>query len=365
MRKIWYTLSILIISGGIIFLGYYFRPKSKSNLTYLDNTPSPSASSSQGGVIPQELKPIFQESVLAYRVYQGGALAVDLSGKIVQTDGKNEVILSSSSVPSIFSASISYDRNFVLIGLGEINSPQFRIWNAQKNTWRFLPSGTFSASLSPATHQLAYLEKAATGVRLSVLNLDSALSKGTAAATLPLEDVYINWVSTDKIELKEKGALLAPSSEFIFNLPRKTASVVVKEKNGLDILWAPSAKTALVLLGQARGGNMFLVDTAGQVLQTLSFLTIPEKCAWSGDQILFCALPQNRDALKTQLPDSFYKKSFFTDDNFYKINTVNGDVEPVLENKNNLDAESLAIFGDSLYFINRLDEKLYSLPIPK
>lgn len=369
MRRLWYGLLILIIGGGVIFSGYYFRPKNKSNLTYLDNMPSATdtAGDTQGGngTPPKEFVSVFKELVLAYLPYDGGVVGVDASGKVIQTDGKNETVLSSSSISYVFGASVSYDRKFVLLAVGENSGAQFRIWNSQKNTWRFLPSGAFSPSFSPNTHQLLYLENTSLGTRLSILSLDSASSRGTAVATFPLTDLSAKWISSDKVELKDKNALLTPSSDFIYSLSRKTTTPTISEKNGLSVSWSPSGKNALVLLGQTRGGSLFLIDTSGQVLQTLSVLTLPEKCAWSGDQVLFCALPQNTAAFKIPLPDAFYKNSSFAYDNFYKINAVNGDVTPVLENKNGLDAQSLAVFGDNLYFINRLDGKLYSVPIPK
>jgi hypothetical protein len=369
MKRIWYGLAILIIGGGVIFLGYYFRPKAKSNLTYLDNAPSstvPGASQAQNQTGETEgFKPVFKEPVLAYSPYENGVMGVDNSGRIIQTDGKNETVLSSSSISYVFAASISYDRKFVLLAVGENSGAQFRIWNSGKNTWRFLPSGVFSPSFSPSAHQLLYLENTSLGTRLSILNLDSASSRGTAVATFPLTDLSAKWISADKVELKDKNALLVPSSDFIYSLSRKTTTPTITEKNGLSVSWSSSAKNALALLGQARGGGLFLIDNSGQILQTLNIITLPEKCAWSGDQVLFCAMPQNADAFKIPLPDAFYKNHSFAYDNFYKINAANGDVTPVLENKNGLDAQSLAVFGDNLYFINRLDGELYSLPIPK
>jgi len=367
MKRVWYVSGLFVLSAGVIALGYYFRPQNKASQTYLDNTLSVSntgGNDAQNTVGPQGLSPVFKESVLNFFPYEGGVLGVASDGKILNTNGEIETILSSTSVPFSFSASASRDRSFVLIAWGGAGSPQFRIWSAKKGTWRFLPVGATSPTFSPQTHEVAYIENSPGGSRFSILNLDSAASRGKIITTLPLEDINISWISTGQIAVSEKGSLPSLSSELIYDLNQKTVSPVVVEKNGLDISWSPSGKMALVLLGKARGGSMALINNSGEILQNLSLLTLPEKCSWSGDQKLFCAIPQNPNVLKTDLPDSFYKRSFFADDNFYEINAQNGDVAPILENSAGLDAASLKVFGGKVWFINRLDGKLYSLPIP-
>ena len=59
-------------------------------------------------------------------------------------------------------------------------------------------------------------------------------------------------------------------------------------------------------------------------------------------------------------------QALFTADDLYKIDLTSGDVEALIANPAILfDAANIAIRGNKLFFINRLDRKLYTISLNK
>jgi hypothetical protein len=119
------------------------------------------------------------------------------------------------------------------------------------------------------------------------------------------------------------------------------------------------------------------------VRETFSFLSFPEKCAFASEPLpeelrratstpatplvttLICAVPRDAETLEASiLPDTYRKRAVFTVDDFYRINLATGAIQTVsVDSPQPLDATNAAVSGDALYFINRYDQKLYSLQV--
>jgi hypothetical protein len=64
------------------------------------------------------------------------------------------------------------------------------------------------------------------------------------------------------------------------------------------------------------------------------------------------------------LPDDYYKKAFFTLDDFYSIGLDNGVVTAIFADQNQaLDAINPKVFNQILFFVNRYDSKLYAISL--
>jgi hypothetical protein len=74
-------------------------------------------------------------------------------------------------------------------------------------------------------------------------------------------------------------------------------------------------------------------------------------------------VPRNQNVLAASpLPDLYDQKGLFTSDNIYRINISSGNIDTLFNDQNqNIDVSKIKIFNNNLYFINRLDQKLYSL----
>jgi len=81
------------------------------------------------------------------------------------------------------------------------------------------------------------------------------------------------------------------------------------------------------------------------------------------DTFLNCAVPRNSAQFSNSvLPDDYFKKSLTTADSFFRISLGDGSVTTIsADQSKTFDATNVQIAGESLFFINRLDQKLYSI----
>jgi hypothetical protein len=68
---------------------------------------------------------------------------------------------------------------------------------------------------------------------------------------------------------------------------------------------------------------------------------------------------------KSAVPDEYYKRGIFTSDDIYKIDLEEGTASLLLSSSKNFDVQNPVLFGGTLFFLNRSDNKIYSLEIPK
>ena len=117
-----------------------------------------------------------------------------------------------------------------------------------------------------------------------------------------------------------------------------------------------------------RGGNLQFIDSAGDTLQNLSFITLPSKCVFAQGLVmptstsviatssvatssnvkqaatgasatsttaahyqfisyLYCGVPRDQDSLMyDMLPDAYDQHAVYTSDDMYQIDTTNGHI---------------------------------------
>lgn len=129
----------------------------------------------------------------------------------------------------------------------------------------------------------------------------------------------------------------------------------------------------------------------------MTFLTLPSKCAFSYQPTtastttptssssststpsstvtstsqaptaflaLYCGIPIDPTELSiAQLPDSYDQLAFFTADAFYEINTETGAIQNIFSPTESIDASVLHVFNNTLFFVNRYDQKLYAISL--
>lgn len=146
--------------------------------------------------------------------------------------------------------------------------------------------------------------------------------------------------------------------------------IILKGKFGADYLWSPDGTQALVSSLTNKDSKMTtlgIVTINGQY-QDLNVPTFASKCVWSSDgKIIYYALPGGiPDGAK--LPNDYQDKKFMTEDTFWKMNTITGEKNRIVEASeisDKYDSSSLFISatGSDLYFINRIDQKLYKIKL--
>lgn len=351
----------------------------------------------------------FNDQVFEYFVAdQNNFFAVEPDGKIAQVTSNQPTYLNSTVISNLLSAGFSYDGKKVFVSFGDPANPQTSIFDITTKAWTPLPQGLLSPAWSPVDYRLAYLRANATGTEaLSTLDLSKANTKPVQLFTLNANDLRLSWPGKNQLALFDKASTYAQGSAWTYDLSKKTFAPVISERNGLEVGWDTATTSVnLAFSGGAgyKGGQLQLIDAAGNGLQTLSFITLPSKCSFAflpapsstatstpavtatssassttskkaapmqaatstpqGPLALFCGVPRNQNILAfTELPDAYEQMGLFTSDDVYAINALTGTALPLFFDKTkNYDVTDLKAVGGAIYFINRYDQKLYNIP---
>jgi len=340
-------------------------------------------------------------TILDYFVGAGGAVtAVGLDGSVIQLDGAQQpVTLSPTTVSGANAASFSADGQGVLVVGGESRALFFSAYDIPRRAWTRLPTSTIAAVWSPISRTVAYLVTTSVGSALTTLDLGSPAAKPVELLPTHQQDLLLQWPSANRILLVDRGNSRTAGSVWSFELSTKTLTPLILDQPGLATLWNPLGH-GLVLKngGRTTGGVLGLISGWLGSTQQLNFLTLPSKCVFqtifssstatgtvpltttttkrsvaaitttnssSVREFIDCAVPSDSEALDTnRLPDAYDEMALLTEDNLYQINLGDGNTTAIPGGSAaRIDAVQLKIFGGRLYFINRYDRKLYSVPL--
>ncbi len=395
MKRLTYLLIIIAVIIVIVLVGYFLRYRAGTSNVPQGTGSLPSVSFNKQPPVPQtnEQPPapaqtqigeqkfgvLTQNQAVDYFIdEQNNAVVIQPDGKIVKIINGEVSALSSSPISELRSAEFSYDGKKILIVFGGKNFEQ-SIFNVESKSWSPLPSGLESPTWSPVNYQVAYLKPLAGGAAsLETLDISKKGARPQQFLRLHNSGLSLFWLSPNQMILGEKGSSFSKGSVWSFDLKTKSLSQFIAGELGLDYAW--NKKTLLGLVFKTdlsrRGGFLSLYDNLGNLLQNMAFLTLPSKCGLelSGAtttnktalKIMYCAIPKDTQVLNTSyLPDEYQKKLFYTDDQFFKINLSSGAIDEVSGAPLNfpVDAEDLKVFNQNLFFINRLDQKLYAISL--
>ena len=397
MKRVLYLASIIgaivLVAGVFYFLRYRAEepggaapvppgglpqaPPQKIPAPPLPQTPeggTPPKEPSGAVVQPGEQKfgVVAHNEVLSYFVDgQNNAIVVQPDGQIIKITRGEASALSSSAISNLMKAEFSYDGKRILAAFGPRSNPEYSVFNVETKSWKPLASGIKSAAWSPTNYRIAYFRNAA----LSTLDTESAKAAPQEIMKIRMEDADVFWLSPNQLLLEDKPSAIYAGSVWSVNISNKTMAPFAEGQLGLYSSWDQKAGLGIVFRTDLsrRGGRLGLLDAAGNALSDIAFLTLPSKCAFAagqgaatstaGQKILYCALPRDQEELGIKtLPDEYIKRSFFTQDNFYQISLADGSIKEVLSGQL-VDGEKLGVFGKNLFFVNRLDKKLYAISL--
>lgn len=147
-------------------------------------------------------------------------------------------------------------------------------------------------------------------------------------------------------------------------------NAIFKGRFGADYLWSPDGSIALVSsLSEINEKNISLgtVDLKG-IYTELNVPTMVSKCVWSSNNntvyyALAGGIPNN-----AVIPDDYLSGKINTKDTFWKMDIETGKKERIIEPnemEGNFDASNMFLSPteDALYFVNRVDKKLYKIEL--
>lgn len=357
-----FSVLLVIVIGLLAYFGYrYFTGAEDEEIPILPPDTRTTVSSEGEPMIDiKKLTQITEEAVAAYWIENrtGKLFTMQPSGIIT---GINE-----QPINDLHETKVSSDNQKLLVHFGYPNKQVFSVLNVLSKSWSPLPNGTIAAAWHPEnSSEIAYLQNN----YLRIMDIDSGKSR--TIMPINLIDVTLDWPVANGVLIADRPSALTSGSVLAVELSTKNAQInangkglIVKKSGALELQFTNEngRNSRLSLINTATGAeilnfnDVFLGDTT----------TLPSKCAIDKTKI-YCAVPRSiPDGVI--LPDDYLKRQFLSSDDIYLTNL---DIENQLiettiiysDLEKEIDAKDLRVIGNSLYFINKRDSKLYKLDI--
>ncbi len=365
MKKILIITGIILITGLLLYAGwrYFIQSKvlPKSPVTKLGEE-----------LLIKKINPVTDASVFDYWITANKEIYyLNLNGSIyrISPGGAEEIILT-QTIQSLSNINSSFDGSKAIISFGYPLKEVFAVFDTARKIWNPLPDGTVATDWDPkSSDRLIYLKNNGNKNSLNLLTLSN--NQSSEIISFNQKDVLLEWVSPDEIYIMEKPSQEVDGSVWSFNIRNKTVKPIIKKELGLITKWFSNGSLGLKLSNKNRRPLLEFIDDKNRSLATLSFITVPDECVYDNmTNRIYCAVPANQNNL-IRFPDDYLKKINYYADNIYLIphslgidSTINNLIFTIfdagIENKN-IDMDRIKIQDNKLYFLNRIDNKLYSL----
>jgi len=364
MKRIFLIISIFILIGTITYVFWMF----------FSNTSSPSTETTYeflkevSAIRKEKNLPKLQEetdvgSLFGYAINNGKLYYVDLLGNLKSSVSQNVIKENLSEIHSF-----SPNGKYILLSSGYPFETKYQLFDVAKNEFASLPAGIFSVTWDPASQKIAYLRKINDTSEIGTFSLSN--KRGTRIIGLNVADGEISWPTKNEIYIADRPSVASPSSLWRLNLTTLSLTNIAKNETGLLVGWDLDGKNALKF--SVSGPKIFftLVDKNNKLIwdfSTSGFITFPGKCAFGVNKI-YCAVPKSINK-SWILPDDYLKGKFFSEDTLYEIDlsTLSSGlpiIKPIYFGLEKIDAIELKMTENKLHFINRYDQKLYSVETP-
>lgn len=310
-------------------------------------------------VITQKLSVLINSPVFEYWLSSkdNSLYFANLDGQIIKinSDGSRS-LASSQTLNNLHSITSSADGSMVIAEFNYPELPSLSVFSASSASWKPLPPGTISAAFSPDSKKIAYTDQSA------LRTLDLATQKTDEIQKMSQVGFKLNWLKTSEIFFYEEPSIETISRFYSFNLTAKTFTNIMDGQFGVDVLWSKDGKQGIRLASISRIPKLELINEFGDADIRFTFLTVPEKCLLETAKI-YCGVPKNiRNGII--LPDDYYKKKDYFVDDIFELDLPTGKITKIFDgNESSIDASDLKIKDGALLFINRYDNKVYSLSL--
>ncbi|MEK7212250.1 MAG: hypothetical protein AAB686_01060 [Patescibacteria group bacterium] len=400
IKRLIYALAILLAIALIIAGGYFLRtwlaepeapqtgPSGVSGLPLPPGTP-PAPGQLPGTpatpAVPQKLSLVADVEAVAFAIDQSGAaILVQPDGQIVRVSKNQSEVFNSSPVPNLKSVGFSWDAKMVLVAFGVDTKTQYSVFDVAKKAWSPLAIEASAYAWSPNDGRLVYYSSQGSSPGIYIINLAAAKPVPQKTLSFSAQDITLAWTTADKIIFGEQPTSYSRGSLFVFDQKTKALSPLAEDTLGLVSTWNQAVNTGLVFRsGGQSGGDLLLTNGRGGVTKELGVLTLPSKCVFGSEpqptpsststpktattnrEFLLCAVPQNRQVFSSsRLPDAYLKREVFSSDDVYKIDVQSGEVGAILVGDHQeIDVDAPRLVQNKLFFLNRLDKKVYALSL--
>ncbi len=238
----------------------------------------------------------------------------------------------------------------VLLGFGKPWELQFSVYNLAKNEFIPLPLEIKQAVFSPDEKKLLVLVKTETSSNLEIFDLTDKTSK-VLIKDFALKDLNFNWLTSEYIYFYGKPSSIAEAI-WRYDLKNKKLSQITPEEPELLVKFLSSSS---ILKSQNKKTRLINLD--GEIVGSFDYYILPQKCGIS-DNLLCCFVPKT--SIKNRV-ESYLKQEFYSDDNLHCFDLKKiGKKMELVKSFSGIDASNVTILGETIYFKNRVDSKIYS-----
>jgi hypothetical protein len=374
IKKI-FIISLGFLGITLIFLGVY-------NFAFKKNTPvvqAPAENTTQKPAaqkVPPKITAISSQPVLSPIFDNKNEIIIYYSAKdgtawSIKADGSGAKQISSTTLPGLVDAIWFSGGNKVLTKFEKGGQTYFYTYNYKEKRGTSLKKGIDVATWDYTGAKIfyKYYDEKTKKRSLNIANPDGSewqsltniTFRNISIAAVPLASVVSYWNLPDV----SQETLLQTIS-----LAGGQPQTILKGRFGADYLWSPDGKQALVSSLANIDSKMVtlgLVSLDGKYTE-LNIPTLVSKCVWSSDgKTFFYALPGGIPD-GAIMPNDYQNKKFTTKDTFWKVDITTGQKSRLVETKDILsDYDSINLFlsptQDALYFVNKIDGKLYRIAL--
>lgn len=330
MGRIFIILILILIIGIAGWLGYLVWQKLSGGETIVGQETKTEAEVKKTSE-SSSLNLITENSIVNFWVNatSGEVFLINYDGKIEKLENlKIKTTASDNGLKNVSQIMPSPDGSKALINL--------TVFDSATNLWTPLPASATAAAWNPNNLPvISYLTND------GLYNLDLKTGKTSLALKLNNRDWQMEWPNANEIYLKSRPTPVLNQEVWKVNLKDKTLTRgdwgLKKLEKMVDLKYLTPGKT---------------------------FNILPPKCLIV-DNGFYCAVPNQNEVVL----DDYLKRKVYTNDNIYfvLINTETKKAQAKLlwkaDESNPIDATNLSLYKDKLLFINRYDQKLYSLEI--
>ncbi len=239
---------------------------------------------------------------------------------------------------------------------------RYLIFDLEAKTIKALPQNMEASAFEPKGSKIAMvlLDK---GLRQLVIVDDQA--KTTAIASTKIPDVMLDWPTSNLIALTTRPSGLAYGLLYLADIKTKKINHIIGNTYGLTALFSPVGDKVLVSKTDDNGLNLKLdvLDLIKKTEKKMDLFTLPEKCVWAQDnRSLFCSRFETNNEFV--MPDDYYKGKLRPgSETIVKINIETGEQKEIIKIPTDATAMFLSTNETYLFFINKIDGRLYRLTL--
>ena len=306
---------------------------------------------------------ISYNKVLYYSKLNGNVLKTDFEGKSIQP-------LTNIAIPNLITTVWSFDKSQTINIYQENDVVKKVLFDFASQKATQLDSKIKSVSFAPNQNKIAYQF------------IDDSLGKNTLTIAdsnglnwkdifnIRMENIRLYWTKDNLLTLTSAPSGIVKGSALTIDTTPKIISLkkLISDIYGLTIKYSPDGKNLIYSQTDQYGHNPTLhLIKEGGVAEKTNLNTLSDKCAFSKNNNIYCAIPKIING-SLILPDDFYKNIANFSDIFFKIDMANNKSSIIFDPadfKYDFNASDLNISPneDYIIFINKKDGLLYSIKI--